>query len=165
MHKALWLWLWLWLWQKNKIQIWSLNSLRALIICIHSTKLSTLVCTLVHFEGRFFCGSNDHKHWFENPKVKPLKLELQNCIYSKTQWPKWYANVTLWCCHRKKKAFVKLLVVQKRALLQNSILPKVKTQSQNPKLKLQNCIYFKIQWPKWHANVTSWCCHRKKRPS
>ena len=40
-----------------------------------------------------------------------------------------------------------------------------KPKNETLKLKLQNCIYSKAQWPKWHANVTSWCCHRKKRPS
>ena len=56
--------------------------------------------------------------------LNPPNLETPK-VYFEAQWPKWHANVTSWCCHRKKKAFVKLLVVQKGALLQNSILPKV----------------------------------------
>ena len=75
------------------------------MISVYCASLNTTI-TLDHF----FC--------VENPKVETLYLKLQNCIYYKAQWPKWHANVTSWCCHHKKKAFVKLLVVQKGALLQ-----------------------------------------------
>ena len=95
---------------------------------LHSFYKTKYTCAHVHFEeihqlwGRLFCGSNDHKHWFvskahhctlrcprsiflcvEKPKNETLKLKLQNCIYSKAQWPKWHANVTSWCCHHKKR--------------------------------------------------------------